>query len=229
MPLWLQMSRNYSNPESVNYKLAYLREQIGDAEFGKLAYADQVELAMLGKTIAIGGFLRTELIKAKSIKAEHLDIDTLSAITANLGTMRSFPSSKTFGPFTEADRDRVQAILLQTITPTPDDYEKYDINRNGVIDIADLLKIQKRVIEGGTVTVNYEVIINSDDPSSLIEAVATYTPDGTVERTKIGAGGIVSSTVITDRLIPSGGFTGSFTTGDGKSVHVNNGIITAVL
>jgi len=59
MPSWLQMSRNYNNPDSVNYKLAYLREIIGDEEFGKLAYADQVQLAMLGDTIIIGGFLRT--------------------------------------------------------------------------------------------------------------------------------------------------------------------------
>ncbi len=311
MPILLQLAQSYSNPESVNYKLAYLREQMEQQllNLGDLAYADKVQLAMLGDTIQIGGYLRTELIAANSIvgdkiaansivgdkiasnaivarhiqanaitsdkiaaqsitadkiaaqsitadkiasnaiatqhiqagaitadkiatnaiTADKINVASLSAISANLGTMRSFPSRKTFGPFTEADRDRVQAILLQTITPTPDDYEKYDINRNGVIDITDLLKIQKRVIEGGTVTVNYEVIINSDDPSSLIEAVATYTPDGTVERTKIGTGGIVSSTVITDRLIPSGGFTGSFTTGDGKIVHVNNGIITAVL
>jgi hypothetical protein len=69
------MSRNYNNPDSVNYKLAYLKEQIGDAEFGKLAYADQVQLAMLGETIIIGGFLRTELIKAKSIFSSHLNVD----------------------------------------------------------------------------------------------------------------------------------------------------------
>jgi hypothetical protein len=75
MPSWLQMSRNYNNPESVNYKLAYLREQIGDAEFGKLAYADQVELAMLGETVILGGFLRTELLAAKSIQAKHLAVD----------------------------------------------------------------------------------------------------------------------------------------------------------
>ena len=83
MPIWLQMARSYNNPDSVNYKIAYLREKIGDADFGKLAYADQVQLAMLGDTIVVGGYLKTELIKAKSIVADHLNVDDLAAISGN--------------------------------------------------------------------------------------------------------------------------------------------------
>ena len=83
MPTLLQLAQSYSNPESVNYKLAYLREQMEEKVFGlgELAYEDQVQLAMLGDTIIVGGFLRTELIAAKSIHAEHLNVDDLSAIT----------------------------------------------------------------------------------------------------------------------------------------------------
>ena len=83
MPIWLQMARSYNNPDSVNYKIAYLREQIGDADFGKLAFEDQVQLAMLGETIIVGGFLKTELIAAKSIVADHLNVDDLAAISGN--------------------------------------------------------------------------------------------------------------------------------------------------
>jgi len=81
MPVLLQLAQSYQNPDSVNYKIAYLQEKIGDKDFGKLAFEDQVQLAMLGETVIVGGFLRTELIAAKSIHAEHLDVEDLSAIT----------------------------------------------------------------------------------------------------------------------------------------------------
>ena len=41
----------------------------------------RVQLAMLGDTVIVGGFLRTELIKAKSIVADHLNVDDLAAIS----------------------------------------------------------------------------------------------------------------------------------------------------
>ena len=82
MPILLQLAQSYSNPDSANYKIAYLREKIGDKDFGKLAFEDQVQLAMLGDTIVVGGYLKTELIKAKSIVADQLSVDDLAAITA---------------------------------------------------------------------------------------------------------------------------------------------------
>lgn len=87
MPVLLQLAQNYTNPDSVNYKIAYLREIIGDEDFGKLAFEDQVQLAMLGETVIVGGFLRTELIAAKSIHAEHLDVEDLSAITGKFSNL----------------------------------------------------------------------------------------------------------------------------------------------
>ncbi len=84
MPIWLQMARSYNNPESVNYKIAYLREQL-NKDLGKLAYEDQVQVAMLGETVIVGGYLNTELIKAKSIVADQLNVDDLAAISANIG------------------------------------------------------------------------------------------------------------------------------------------------
>lgn len=80
MPIWLQMARSYNNPDSVNYKIAYLREQMSK-NLGYLSFEEQAQLAMLGKTITIGGYLNTELIKAKSIYAEMLNVDDLAAIT----------------------------------------------------------------------------------------------------------------------------------------------------
>lgn len=39
---------------------------------GDLAWTDKVEKAMLGETVIVGGYLRTELIEAGSIGAEHI-------------------------------------------------------------------------------------------------------------------------------------------------------------
>lgn len=50
---------------------------------------DEFDEALAGETIILGGYLNTKLIKAKSIFAEHLDVDSLSAITANLGEVTS--------------------------------------------------------------------------------------------------------------------------------------------
>jgi len=66
MPILLQLAQSYSNPDSVNYKIAYLREQL-NKDLGKLAYEDQVQLAMLGKTIMVGGYIKTELIDTKAL------------------------------------------------------------------------------------------------------------------------------------------------------------------
>ena len=87
MPVLLQLAQSYQNPDSVNYKIAYLRERIGDEDFGKLAFENQVQLAMLGETIIVGGFLKTELIAAKSIHAEHLNVEDLSAITGKFTSL----------------------------------------------------------------------------------------------------------------------------------------------
>ena len=91
MPYLLQLAQSYNDPESVNYRLAYLREQMEESilDLGDLAYADQVQLAMLGETIQVGGYIRTELIEAKSILAKHLNVDSLSAISANIGEITS--------------------------------------------------------------------------------------------------------------------------------------------
>ncbi len=91
MTIWLQMARSYNNPESVNYRIAYLRERMSK-DLGYLDHADQVEMALLGNTIIQGGYLNTNLIRANSIIADHIaagaitadkmTVDDLAAITA---------------------------------------------------------------------------------------------------------------------------------------------------
>ena len=103
MPILLQLAQSYSNPESVNYKLAYLREQVEHQllNLGDLAYEDQVQLAMLGDTIIIGGFLRTELIAANSIVGDKIASNAIAtqhiqagAITADKIAANSITTDK---------------------------------------------------------------------------------------------------------------------------------------
>jgi hypothetical protein len=91
MTTLLQLAQSYTDPESHGYKLAwqkaYLDDLLGDKDFGDLAFQDQVQLAMLGDTVIQGGYLRTELIKANSILAKHLNVDNLSAISGKFSKL----------------------------------------------------------------------------------------------------------------------------------------------
>src|SRR5690554_5900371 len=81
MATWLEKSRSpeYS-PAKLSQTLAEVEAVIGISELDE---------AMAHETIIVGGYLNTHLIKAKSIIAEHLDVDSLSAISANIGDVTS--------------------------------------------------------------------------------------------------------------------------------------------
>lgn len=81
MATWLEMSRS---PE---FSPAILSRELRKVHY--LVGIDEFDEALAGETIILGGYLNTKLIKAKSIFAEHLDVDSLSAITANLGEVTS--------------------------------------------------------------------------------------------------------------------------------------------
>jgi hypothetical protein len=97
MTTLLQLAQSYTDPESHGYKLAwqkaYLDDLLGDKDFGDLAFQDQVQLAMLGETVIEGGYLRTELIKANSILAKHLNVDNLSAISGKFSKLMAGATS----------------------------------------------------------------------------------------------------------------------------------------
>ena len=76
----------------MNYRLAYLREQMEQDKLnlGDLAYADKVQLAMLGDTIQIGGYIRTELIDTRMLRIGDEDTNVFASkdgITVNNGNI----------------------------------------------------------------------------------------------------------------------------------------------
>lgn len=70
MPNLLQLSQSYTNEDSINYKYAWLREEVesGFKDLGDLAYDDQVEVAKLGNSILQGGYFKTELIDVLAMR-----------------------------------------------------------------------------------------------------------------------------------------------------------------
>lgn len=81
MRTWLEMSRS---PE---YSPAILSRELRKVHY--LVGIDEFDEALAGETIILGGYLNTNLIKAKSILAEHLNVDSLSAISADIGEVTS--------------------------------------------------------------------------------------------------------------------------------------------
>ena len=63
--------------------------------------------------------------------------------------------------YTESDLTRCQQIILGTIQPTIGDYVRYDINKDGVINALDLLKIKKMIWSGINIYQSGKFIINT--------------------------------------------------------------------
>ncbi len=133
---------------------------------------------------------------------------------------------KTFGPFVQADLDRIQGILLGTITLTQNDLDMYDMGGKGHLTAIDLLRAS-RMVNGpdpNPRTVTYTITINTADYRELVKLSAS-----TGDTTLIGAGGVNTPSGQFNRLKVENGDTGVFKSSDGKSVHVEDGIVTWIV
>ena len=97
MATWLEKSRSpeYS-PAKLSQMLAEVEAVIGISELDE---------AMAHETIIVGGYLNTHLIKAKSITAEHMNVDKLSSIVADTGYLRVGDGAVTI----DGENNRIQA------------------------------------------------------------------------------------------------------------------------
>lgn len=95
------------------------------------------------------------------INSTYFQLDEDGNITATSGDIGGFTIgtdtlscdiSTTIGPFTAEDETRVEKIIMGEITPTYEDYEKYDIGGDGKIDILDYSRIGRAVLNGGYYT-----------------------------------------------------------------------------
>ena len=65
--------------------------------------------------------------------------------------------------YTTTDTDRISSIMLGDITPTTEDYAKYDLNGDGVIDILDFRICQKLIEYNLKSSVPGRIIIDASD------------------------------------------------------------------
>lgn len=89
------------------------------------------------------------------------------------GLTKSF--QKTWGPFVQSDVDRLHQILQKTIAPTQSDYDKYDINSDGVLNLIDMFYISGAVNgqEPNPLVVTYTITLNTADEKELIKLTST--------------------------------------------------------
>ena len=95
------------------------------------------------------------------------------------------PLKKTWGPFTQADIDRVQQIALGNITPSQSDYDKYDINGSGHLSALDMLQMQRMMLGYTPYTVEYTITLNTQNMREMIVLSSTLG-----QTSKIGTFGV---------------------------------------
>lgn len=95
--------------------------------------------------------------------------------------------NQTFGPYTESDIERIKKIIVNQITPTNEDYNKYDIDGDGIISTIDWLRVSNAINKGNgyykvTGTFNIDPystqksvkIYNGDTPMSILSVLSNY-------------------------------------------------------
>ena len=112
------------------------------------------------------------------INSTYFKLDENGNITATGGDIGGFSIgtdtlscniSTTIGPFTSADQQRVQQIIMREITPTSADIEKYDIDGDGEIDILDYSRIGRAVLNGGYYTYNGTFTLDTNNYFNTIK------------------------------------------------------------
>lgn len=126
------------------------------------------------------------------INSTYFQLDENGNITATSGDIGGFTIgtdtlscdiTTTIGPFTSADQERVQKIVMKEITPTSADIEKYDIDGDGEIDILDYSRIRRAVMNGGYYTYNGTFTLDTNNYFNTIKLES----DGSLRTIGIGS------------------------------------------
>ena len=198
------------------------RWNINGLGYSKNGYKGPYETAM-----TMDGAIVANMITTGSFSADRINggsIRTSSFISE--GTVTKYASN-----YSQADITKINSIILGNVSPTIDDFEKLDINGDGLIDILDMMAVNK--------------LVNGTDAKREIATKVTINPLSTqsvikTDGVSIGMNGIFSKILNTEdcymknvHVMNAGsgfyqGCSGTFTSSDGKTVTVINGIITGI-
>ena len=114
--------------------------------------------------------------------------------------------------YTSADHDRINAILLGSVTPTAADYAKYDFYEDGVISVTDLVICQAIILSGEDLVLQWKFVIDPSDRNKTVKLIRKKTGAQTNEAAVFSAGlsgitaddGNFSGTVYCNRLFVNG-------------------------
>ncbi len=167
-----------------------------------LGYSDNGYAGPFQTAIDMNGGIATWFIDTVRINADNITAGTITGININ-GTHISGSSTLTVGEiktidgsdYSQTDLDRIVQIILGNVTPTTADYTKYDLYKDGNIDIVDWAIINE-AINNGTASVDLRVIIDGEADSDELIKVGT---------SKIGAREIYAQNITADSVSASGG------------------------
>ncbi|MBQ8803485.1 MAG: hypothetical protein IJZ53_07630 [Tyzzerella sp.] len=148
--------------------------------------------------------------------------------------------------YTSADVERMQQIIVGEIEPTEEDLQKYDFKGTGVD--GQCVLFVNRMVSGVDewYKFKYTIVIDPSENAAMIRTKLVYSNSSNesereIGNTKIGGAGICTSEITTDTVSSDEyatvsedgtkqyGVTGEFTTTDGQTVKVVNGIVTYLL
>lgn len=112
-----------------------------------------------------------EIISRINQSAEKIAINADKIDIAGKAVNFQTQINETIGPFTKEDRDRLIKIIKEEITPTVEDYEKLDVNKDGKLDSFDMLIITKAINNGGYYNLKGTFYIN---PYSGVRTLSLY-------------------------------------------------------
>ena len=198
------------------------RWNINGLGYSSTGYDGEYNLA-----ITMDGQIVADFITVGTLSADRISGGEITTSSFNIqGTV-----TKNASDYTQDDVDRINNILLEQITPTADDYEKYDLNGDGVISMADLVSCNQ-FVQGLVESQTYDasIKISAKDEKEVVKLAEVAIGAKFVRATNIiGTGGVhgKSYRVLTDGSIKYG-TDGTFTTEDGQTVTVTKGIITGI-
>ena len=139
-----------------------IKQTADDIELQVNAKVDEDEIiAKLNVAIEDGQGIIKLMGNTVTIDSDNFQLDETGKIEATAGDIAGFEMNGEKGfikkvyteyDYTNADATRLQNILLGTITPTEDDYKKYDFNEDGTLNSADLLMLNFILLNGISTT-----------------------------------------------------------------------------
>lgn len=179
--------------------------------------------------ITIDGGIVADFVTVGSLSADRIKGGTITASEFNM----SGQIVKTASDFVEADVEAINQRILGIVETTMADLEKYDMDGDGNLTIFDMIAVN-RLLKGldTSRTINTSLKISPFSSQNIIQTEGVSIGVKGVKTDSLKSADVYSDyyyTKVSDSAGYARGVTGEFTTADGKTIQVANGIIHYIL